>query len=159
MTHGHRKRGRRKNGNQEMTTTGHCLCTKTRWEFSGSPTWSCYCHCDNCRRNCAAPVVGWMGVPLAAFRWTGDAPRTFQSSQGVFRHFCADCGSPMGFEAEHYSGDMQLYAASLADPGAFAPEFHVNYKSKLPWLTLADELPKYDGTLLHVSTSLNDQRA
>jgi hypothetical protein len=55
----------------------------------------------------------------------------------------------MGFEADHYSGGMHLYAGSLENPEDFEPTFHVNYQSKLPWLNISDDLPKYDGTLLH----------
>ncbi|MEM6477487.1 MAG: GFA family protein [Pseudomonadota bacterium] len=128
-------------------TAGRCLCGATSWAFSGSPIWSCYCHCDDCRRNCAAPVVGWIGVPLEAFRWTGAAPRTYQSSPAGRRHFCARCGSPLGFEADHYAGDMHLYAASLDEPADFTPEFHVFWEAKLPWLPLADDLPKYSRSL------------
>ncbi|MEM1236444.1 MAG: GFA family protein [Pseudomonadota bacterium] len=138
-----------------MTTRGHCLCRKTTWEFTGPTTWACYCHCDDCRRNCGAPVVGWIGVPLKDFRWTGDAPQTYESSPGVQRHFCATCGSPIGFEAAHYAGGMHLYAASLENPADFAPEFHVNWQAKLPWLPLDDDLPKYDSTLLHAPQDLS----
>jgi len=54
----------------------------------------------------------------------------------------------MGFDADHYPGGMHLYAASLEDPENFEPTLHVNYGSKLPWLQMNDDLPKYDGTLL-----------
>lgn len=132
-----------------MTIHGHCLCGKTSFAYEGDPTWACYCHCDDCRRNCAAPVVGWLGVPLSRFRWTGDAPKTYESSPGVYRQFCGTCGSPIGFVADHYPGGMHLYAASLVHPEDFAPTFHVNYHSKLPWLAMQDDLTKYDSTLLH----------
>ena len=55
----------------------------------------------------------------------------------------------MGFEAAHYPGGMHLYAATLDAPENFKPTFHVNWQSKLPWLPLDDDLPKYEGTLLH----------
>lgn len=137
-----------------MTTTGRCLCGNTNFAYEGEVTWACYCHCDDCRRNCAAPVVAWLGVPLRNFTWTGDRPATFESSMGVQRHFCATCGSPIGFEAAHYAGGMHLYAASLDNPNLFKPTFHVNYQSKLPWLNMNDDLPKYDGTLLHAPEDL-----
>ena len=44
---------------------------------------------------------------------------------------------------------MNLYAASLEIPQNFTPTFHVNYQSKLPWLNMEDDLPKYNDTLLH----------
>lgn len=139
-----------------MTTKGHCLCKKITQAFEGEATWSCYCHCDDCRRNCAAPVVAWLGVPLKNFKWTGDSPKTYESSKGVWRHFCGTCGSPIGFEAAHYAGGMHLYAASLEDPTNFEPTFHVNYGSKLPWLEMEDNLKKYPRTLLHSPEDLSD---
>lgn len=131
-----------------MTKRGRCFCGKTGWEYSGAVRWACYCHCDDCRRNCSAPVVAWLGVPVENFRWLGDAPKTLESSPGVRRHFCATCGAPMAFEADHYPGGMHLYVASLENPADVAPTFHVNYESRLPWLKIDDDLPKYDGTLL-----------
>lgn len=132
-----------------MATRGYCLCKETSWEFAGEVTWSCYCHCDDCRRNCAAPVVAWLGVPLKNFKWTGELPRRYQSSKGVTRHFCGTCGSPMAFEAKHYPGGMHLYAGSMESPQDFKPTFHVNIESKLSWLKLEDDLKKHAGTLQH----------
>ena len=94
-------------------------------------------------------MVAWFGVPLEKFEWTGDRPHVFESSKGVFRHFCGTCGSPIGFEAAHYPEGMHLYAASLENPADFRPSFHVNSQSKLPWLKLTDELDEFEGTLLH----------
>jgi len=139
-----------------MKTTGNCLCKNTAWEFEGEVSWCCYCHCDDCRRNCAAPIVAWLGVPVKNFKWVGDTPKSYQSSPGVLRHFCNTCGSPLGFEAEHYEGGMHLYAASMEEPDKFKPSFHVNYHSKLEWLEIHDELKKYDSTLLHAPTKLGE---
>lgn len=62
----------------------------------------------------------------------------------------------MAFEADHYPGGMHLYAASLEHPEDFRPAFHVNYASKLPWLQMNDDLPKYVGTLQHAPENLSD---
>ena len=132
-----------------MPTRGYCFCKRTSWEFDGEMSWGCFCHCDDCRRNCAAPVVAWLGVPLKDFRWTGVKPKTLESSKGVYRHFCKHCGTPMGFEADHYPGGMHLYAAAMEKPEDFVPSFHVNFQSKLPWLQIDDDLKKYNGTLLY----------
>lgn len=141
-----------------MTTKGHCLCKKTTWEYAGEQTWACYCHCDACRRNCAAPVVAWLGVPLKNFQWTGDVPKTYASSPGVFRHFCNTCGTPMALEADHYEDGINLYAATLEEPSKFKPSFHLNYESQLPWFALHDDLTKYDGTLLEAPNDLSDYK-
>ena len=101
-------------------------------------------------------MVAWLGVPLKNFKWTGDEPNTFESSKGVYRHFCDRCGSPIGFEADHYAGGMHLYAGSLENPSDFKPTFHVNYSSKLHWLNLVDELERYDSTLANSDKDLSD---
>lgn len=139
-----------------MVTQGHCLCRNIGWQFEGEVAWGCYCHCDDCRRNCAAPVVAWLGVPLKNFRWLGVEPNSYKTNDGVSRHFCGRCGSPIGFEAVHYPGGMHLYAASLDKPEEFKPNFHVNYSSKLPWLELHDDLVKYDGILLEAPQNLSE---
>ncbi|MEM9250657.1 MAG: GFA family protein [Pseudomonadota bacterium] len=138
----------------DVTRSGRCHCGAVSWTFDGAVQWACYCHCDDCRRTCAAPVVGWLGVHVQGFRWTGQAPRTRESSPGVLRHFCAGCGTPMAFEATHYPGGMHLYAGTLDAPETFEPTFHVNYQSKLPWLLMADDLPKYNGTLREAAPDL-----
>jgi hypothetical protein len=61
----------------------------------------------------------------------------------VKRHFCDACGTPMAFEADHYKGEIHLYAAGLENPDNFQPKFHVHYDGKLDWLHIADDLPKY----------------
>ena len=127
-------------------TKGHCLCGATSWKYSGGETWACYCHCDDCRRICAAPVTAFIGVPLDSFKWTGDIPKIYHSSKGVQRHFCGTCGTPMAFQAEHYVGEIHLYAASLEHPQDFKPNFHVHCAEKLDWLQLNDDIPKYQGS-------------
>ncbi len=129
-----------------MTKRGHCLCGAVSWEYEGKETWACYCHCDDCRRNCAAPVTAFIGVPLGSFRWTGATAKSYASSPGVQRHFCDTCGTPMAFEAEHYEEEIHLYAASLDKPEDFEPKFHVHYEERLPWLHMNDDLEKYDGS-------------
>ncbi len=124
-------------------TKGHCLCGAVSWKYSGTETWACFCHCDDCRRNCAAPVVAFIGIPLTAFKWTGAVPKVYASSKGVQRHFCDNCGTPMAFQAEHYAGEIHVYAPSMELPNNFKPEFHVFYGEKLEWLHMVDDLPKY----------------
>lgn len=124
---------------------GHCLCGETRWEAEGPMLWACHCHCADCRRQCAAPVVTFLGVAEAGFRWVGRTPGAYASSPGVTRHFCSRCGTPMAFKAERYAGEIHLYAAGLEHPEGFTPRFHVHHAEKLPWIALDDDLPRYEG--------------
>ena len=130
-------------------TTGRCQCGHVRFSYTAPESWACYCHCDDCRRNCAAPLVAFIGVPLDGFAWhmsdAAEAPKFYPSSPGVKRFFCDHCGTPMAFQAEIYAGEIHLYAPTLDDPTKFEPRFHVHYEEKLDWLHLDDELPRYAG--------------
>jgi hypothetical protein len=128
-----------------MKRTGHCLCGAVTYAIQGPETWACHCHCDSCRRQTASPVTTFLGIPLARFQWTGAAPKTFASSPGVTRSFCATCGTPMAFQADRYAGEIHLYAATLTNPQDFAPRFHVHHHEHLPWLSIDDDLPRYAG--------------
>lgn len=124
-------------------TRGHCLCGAVRFEYAGPENWRGHCHCESCRRNTSAPFTSFLAVPNAAFRWTGAAPAVYESSPGVRRLFCGRCGSPMAFEADRYSHEIHLYAASLEDPAGYVPDFHVHWAERVPWIALSDDLKKF----------------
>jgi len=83
------------------TTTGRCLCGAVTYTFDASATiWTGHCHCESCRRACAAPMVSWFGVPNEAWRWTAAQPAHYKSSTWADRYFCATCGSQMAYRSD-----------------------------------------------------------
>lgn len=126
-----------------MTVTrGHCLCGAVTYEYEGPENWRAHCHCESCRRNTSSAFTTFLGVPDARFRFTGAEPQAYESSPGVRRLFCGLCGSPMAYDADSFEGEIHLYAASLEDSSGFKPQGHVHYAERVPWVVLADDLPK-----------------
>ncbi|MEM7223339.1 MAG: GFA family protein [Pseudomonadota bacterium] len=124
---------------------GRCFCKAVTFEID-PPVLSCVtCHCESCRRQCSAPMTTYIGVPDAQWRWTGEAPKIYNSSPGVERTFCGNCGTPLSFRSQRMSGVMHLYLAALDDPEVLEPKLHVAHEEKLCWLNLADDLPKQNG--------------
>lgn len=120
---------------------GHCLCGNIQFEID-EPILSCViCHCESCRRQCSAPMVTYVGIADGQWRWIAGAPKTFQSSPGVERSFCSDCGTPLSFRSEKMSAVMHLYVAAMEQPEHFTPTLHVAWEEKLSWLKLDDGLP------------------
>ncbi|MEP2782898.1 MAG: GFA family protein [Pseudoruegeria sp.] len=126
-------------------TTGQCLCGAVRLTYTGSETWACHCHCDDCRRSCAAPRATFLGVPFSQFEWCGDKPVVYSSSPGVRRLFSDKCETLMAFQAEHYKDETHFYAATLSTPETFDPKFHAHHAARFPWPTIPNELPRYEG--------------
>jgi hypothetical protein len=124
---------------------GRCLCRAIGFEFD-TPVQACVnCHCESCRRQCSAPMTTYIGVLDGQWRWTSKAPKTYNSSPGVERSFCEDCGTPLSFRSEKMSGTMHLYLAAVDEPEKIEPTCHVAYEEKLRWLILGDNLPKVIG--------------
>jgi hypothetical protein len=125
-------------------TRGRCLCGEISFEYSGPENWRGHCHCESCRRNTSSPFTTWFGVAKQSFRFTGKEPKLYRSSPGARRLFCSNCGTPMAFEHNKCPDEIHLYAASLEKPENFSPEFHTHCSEQLPWVELADILPRYD---------------
>jgi hypothetical protein len=131
-----------------MTTTGRCLCGAIHYEYSGEPTLVVHCHCESCRRHTSSPVAIFVLVPRAALRFTGAQPKEFASSPGVWRSFCGECGSPISYRTDRRPDVTDLYAGTLSDPSALAPQCHVHAVEQLPWFEVLDDLPRYPGSRL-----------
>ena len=122
---------------------GRCLCGAVGYEYRGPENWIAHCHCESCRRNTSSPFTTFIGVPRAAYRFTGIQPAIYNSSPGVRRLFCPKCGSPVAFDADSYPDEIHFYLAALEDASGLAPAQHVFAGEKVPWVELGDDLPKY----------------
>lgn len=125
-------------------TRGRCLCGSVTYEYSGPENWRGHCHCESCRRNTSSPFTTFFGVPNEAYRFTGEKPSVYESSPGVRRLFCGRCGSPMAYDSDRFPDEIHFYAATLEDSSDFKPGFHVHCAEQVPWVELADDLPKYE---------------
>ena len=122
---------------------GRCLCGAVSFEYDGPENWVGHCHCASCRANTSSPFTTFMGVPLTAFRFTGVEPAVYNSSPGVRRLFCPNCGAPVAYDADKFPDEIHFYLASLEDASGVEPQFHVFAAEKVPWVVLGDDLPKY----------------
>lgn len=48
---------------------GGCLCGLVRFEATGAPKWTAYCHCRSCRRHTGAPVSAYAGFAEERLSW------------------------------------------------------------------------------------------
>ncbi len=121
---------------------GGCFCKQVRFEVTGPILSSNHCHCESCRRITSSPLTTWFTVKAANVTFSGIARAAFQSSPGATRTFCPNCGSPLSYAHDDRPEEIDLYAASLDDSSGFKAEKHVFWSEHVPWLSLADDLPK-----------------
>ena len=127
----------------EKAFTGGCLCGAIRYRATGKPTDESNCHCEICRRASGAAFVSWATFRTADFAFIKGKPARFDSSEIAFRQFCPSCGTQLTFQFHKSPQTLDITLASLDDPGAIAPVDHIWTKRQIPWIKLADGLPRY----------------
>lgn len=125
-----------------MEWTGGCLCGSIRYRASAEPQWASYCHCGMCRKISGAPFMGFVEFPEGTFEWIQGQLNQYQSSKGVTRRFCSNCGSSLTFEA---GGILFISQGSLDFPEQVVFDCHTYTKTQLPGIELADKLPQFPG--------------
>jgi hypothetical protein len=124
--------------------TGGCLCAAVRYEASGEPYHSGYCHCVTCRRASGAPVVAWFSVKLKDFRLLQGETRSFESSDHGRRRHCGSCGTQLFFDDDDFPDEIDITNASLDEPERVPPDFHLYDKSRIDWVRFGDGLRHFD---------------
>ena len=130
--------------NRVTSRVGGCFCGTLRYVAKGKPLWIAHCHCLSCRRQSGAPLVTWAGYRPAACTWLSGAPNAFNSSEGVTRRFCADCGTPLTYESTRWPNELHILVATLDEPESLTPTAHVFWSEHLSWLTMGDKLKKFE---------------
>lgn len=133
-------------------TDGGCLCGALRYRLDGPPLDLNFCHCRLCQHAGGAPVVAWGRWPADRFAWVRGEPRRFASSAKGERSFCPRCGTPLTFVDPSDPTFVDVTLASLDDPAAFPPRSHAWTMSRVPWLEIGDELPRYASTELQAES-------
>jgi hypothetical protein len=122
---------------------GGCLCGAVRYRAEGPPAHVNHCHCRMCRLGSGSPVVTWVTFARDKLEWTKGAPTIRRSSDIAVRGFCSACGTPLLWQGDADAGHIDITAGSLDKPEAIAPQDHLWTESAVPWLNVADDLPRY----------------
>jgi hypothetical protein len=124
------------------------------------------CHCLNCQRQTGSAFV--INLLIEADRvelLSGepepvDVPRDDGSTQRI--HRCPDCR--VAVYSEYGRPEVRFVrGGTLDEPSSVAPDVHIFTRSKLPWVTLPEDVPAvevyYDSKALWPAESLERLRA
>lgn len=129
--------------NATATYDGGCLCGRIRYRAAGNPTQPSHCHCVTCRRASGAAFVSWATFTSADFAFVSGRPARYDSSDTAFRQFCPDCGTQLTFQLHHVPERIDVTLASLDRPETVVPLDHIWTRRQIPWIRLADGLPRF----------------
>jgi len=127
---------------------GSCLCGAVRFAARLPSKWLAHCHCTRCQRAHGAPFVTWAGFEQSQVEVmdAGALLRWYDAPEGGSRGFCSCCGSPMLFRSERWAGELHIARALFTEAVDREPQAHVFYDSHVPWVNVADNLPKKEET-------------
>jgi hypothetical protein len=126
---------------EPRTLTGRCQCGAVRYEIDYHGEEGSTCHCTMCRRQSGGAFMGFVTVPRASLRLTGEI-KFYRSSDFGRRGFCPECGTPLIMDYDYEPSLTGIVTGSLDDPDAVPPTLHWGAESMLQWLKLADGLPQ-----------------
>ena len=131
----------------EVAFTGGCGCGAIRYALSAPPLVVAACHCTRCRRQSGAAFSVNLIVRASALSVHGELAswedHDTESGAPLSRDHCGRCGSPIRSVPTGAPKLIALKAGSLDDAAAFAPSIHIWTQSKLPWVTIPDDIPSF----------------
>ena len=129
---------------REMKTVGGCLCSGVRYEIAGALSELVYCHCEQCRKAQGAVFAANVPVSVAHFSLTSGTEllSSFRSSAEKVRYFCSRCGAGL-YSLVDGATRLRIRAGTLDDPPALQPCAHIYVESRVKWLDIDDELPRF----------------
>ncbi len=149
------------------TLEGGCACGAVRYRLESAPMFVHCCHCLDCQRQTGSAFV--LNALIEADRMSllsgQPQPTAMPTDSGRPHtvHRCPTCGTAVWSE---YGGRPQVRfvrVGTLDDPSALKPDVHIYTRSKLPWVTLPDSVPRfedyYDARALWPSESLARRKA
>jgi hypothetical protein len=124
--------------------TGGCSCGAVRYRLTSAPLFVHCCHCTSCQQQTgSAFVINLLietdrvelaqGEPYAI-----DVPRDNGTTQTIYR--CPECQVAL-YSNYGLPTVMFVRAGTLDDPAQVAPDVHIFTRSKLPWVTLPEDVP------------------
>ncbi len=148
-----------------MHKTGGCACGAIRYVFEGEPLFVHACHCTDCQRASGTTFGLTMLVEARDFRVVsgepGEAALTGGSGAGKQSYFCPHCGGWLFGRTDLRPGVLAIRPGTLDDTTGIVPRAHIWTRSKLPWLELSADVPRfetiYDASALWPEESLRRQ--
>lgn len=127
-----------------MTYSGGCQCGAVRYRIEGDLGEASMCHCRMCQKATGGLYGPYVGAKFEEIVWTRGQRGRFQSSNKVWRGFCAACGTPLTYE--YGEQHVSFMIGTLDDPAAVRVSEQLGSPSKLPWVDELADLPIHEPT-------------
>jgi hypothetical protein len=124
---------------------GSCLCGRVKYEIRGELGPIGLCHCSRCRKANGSAFLAAAQVKPEEFELISgqECLGDFESSAGVHRIFCKNCGSPLFSRRPGPPEVLRLRIGTLDTPLQATVQSHIFFDNRAPWFEFHDDAPKY----------------
>lgn len=124
---------------------GSCLCGAIQYQVAGNIGDSVICHCQRCRKANGSAFAVNAPIQKADFNLLNGHTmlKQYESSSGVHRFFCGQCGAPIYSQRDNDAQYLRLRLGTLDTPLHQQPKMHVFTASKAEWDNIYDDLPQF----------------
>jgi hypothetical protein len=131
-----------------MNLEGGCACRNIRYKLTATPLIVHACHCRDCQRLTGGAFVINIWIERKFVESLSAAPKSFRLSGGSGKDhdvfFCDRCGTYVWSRYNIAPGDaLFVRAGTLDNPKAVKPDVHIFTRSKVPWLSLPEDVPEF----------------
>ncbi|URM26846.1 GFA family protein [Pseudomonas frederiksbergensis] len=121
---------------------GTCLCGAVKYQVSTELKAVTHCHCSQCRKGHGAAFATYASVPRSAVSIMASAEtlKGYQSSEGVTRQFCSNCGSSLFWSDSKGSFPdwISVATGTLDTPFLAEKQKHACVSSKASWYEIQE---------------------
>jgi hypothetical protein len=124
---------------------GSCLCGAVHYEIAGEIGPISLCHCSRCRKANGSAFLAAGQVDAADF-WIVSGSENlgdFESSPGVHRIFCRNCGSPIISRRPGPPEVIRVRIGTLDSYLQTKPQAHIFFADRAEWYEFEDDVAKY----------------
>lgn len=89
-------------------------------------------------------MVPWGTFPDTRFAVIKGELALLQSSPGVSRGFCRNCGTSLTYAHEQRPGEIDITLVTLDEPEVLRPTCHIWVREKLSWVVIVDGLQQFE---------------
>ena len=123
-----------------MSAEGGCFCGAVRYRLEADPIFVNACHCRDCQK---------IGGSAFALNGMVEADRVAVTRGAVATHEgearCVTCRTLLWAEHPMFGDAIRFVRLGTLDEGeCFPPDAHFFVRSAHPWVTIPDNLPRYE---------------
>lgn len=126
---------------------GACLCGNVTYSSAVEPVAQAICHCLDCQKQTGTAFSMVVGLAESDLEVTGSSHAIYSTigdtGNGVDRHFCSNCGSPIYSAPKAMPGFAFLKAGTLDDTSWLKPTTNIYCETAQPWVTIDENMDNH----------------